>query len=137
MIVIVAGSRSICEEQPPTAPLILRRHKLSTGTVASVLDAVVESGFPVTRLISGGAGGADTAVLLKPWACEVITIPAQWERYGRRAGFLRNQEMIDQGARALVAYWDGKSNGTRDMIDKARKAQLEVFVRLPTAFFRM
>lgn len=94
-----------------------------------VLDAVVESGLPVTRVISGCAPGTDTAVLMKPWACPVTKIPADWQHNGRAAGFIRNQAMIDAGAHALVAVWDGSSPGTRDMITKARKANLHVFVK--------
>lgn len=108
MIVIVAGSRTIKD-------------------IGSVLDAVVESGFHVTEVISGCAPGVDTCVLMKPWACLVTKIPADWS-LGWRAGFIRNSTMIDRGAEGLVAVWDGVSNGTRDMITKARKANLPVFI---------
>lgn len=111
MVVIVAGSRSVTD-------------------INITLDAVVDSGFPVTEVISGCArNGPDRSVLMKPWACLVTKMPADWERHGRKiAGFIRNQAMIDYGAQALVAVWDGESNGTRDMITRARKARLPVFL---------
>jgi hypothetical protein len=46
---------------------------------------------------------------------------------GRKAGPLRNSEMV-KNADALIALWDGASNGTRDVIMKARTAGLKVYV---------
>ena len=53
--------------------------------------------------------------------------PANWDRYGNKAGFLRNVEMAE-GADALVAFWDGKSRGTQHMINIAKKKDLQVRV---------
>ncbi len=76
-----------------------------------------------TAILCGEARGADT--LGKRYAQEhgipVLSFPADWEKYGRKAGFLRNQEMADN-ADALVAFWDGKSKGTKNMIDIADNA---------------
>jgi len=52
--------------------------------------------------------------------------PADWERYGKRAGFVRNQEMVSLGAGLCLAFWDGLSNGTKDTIDRARAAGIKV-----------
>lgn len=58
----------------------------------------------------------------------VKLFPADWDTHGKKAGILRNQEMIDAGATHLVAYWDQKSKGTADMIKRATKAGLAVRV---------
>ena len=53
--------------------------------------------------------------------------PANWERYGRSAGYRRNVQMAEN-ADALVAFWDGKSMGTRHMISAAKSHGLRVRV---------
>lgn len=78
-------------------------------------------------VVSGGARGADR--LGERWAKErgiaVRRFPADWERLGKRAGYVRNEEMAED-ATHLVAFWDGKSRGTKHMIDIARREQLAV-----------
>lgn len=54
--------------------------------------------------------------------------PAEWDRYGKRAGYIRNEEMAKH-ADALVAFWDGKSRGTKHMIDTARKYNLSIRIK--------
>jgi hypothetical protein len=51
--------------------------------------------------------------------------PADWKRHGRAAGPIRNQEMVDAGADLVLAFWDGKSRGTRDMLERAVKAGIK------------
>ena len=51
---------------------------------------------------------------------EVIKFPADWATYKKHAGFLRNRQMAAEShADFCVAVWDGKSNGTRNMIQEA------------------
>lgn len=80
-----------------------------------------------TAIICGEARGADS--LGRRYAEEhgipVLSYPADWERYGKRAGYLRNKEMA-QTAEALVAFWDGKSRGTENMIDLAYEMGIPV-----------
>jgi len=82
-----------------------------------------------TMILSGLAHGADTMAL--QWAAEedlpVKKFPADWDKYGKAAGPIRNQYMADE-ANALVAFWDGESRGTKSMIDLALKAGLIVIV---------
>lgn len=79
------------------------------------------------QIVCGEARGADT--LGKRYAQErgiqVTSFPADWERYGKRAGYLRNAEMAEN-ADALVAFWDGKSRGTANMIELARQRGLQI-----------
>ena len=53
--------------------------------------------------------------------------PAYWSLYGKKAGYLRNEQMA-QHADALVAFWDGESKDTKHMIDLAEKYRLETRV---------
>lgn len=52
--------------------------------------------------------------------------PADWERHGKTAGFIRNGEMADAGASLCIAFWDGRSRGTLDMITRATKVGILV-----------
>jgi len=52
---------------------------------------------------------------------------ANWFKYGLKAGYLRNIEMANY-ADALIAIWDGKSKGTKHMIDIAKKKDLKVYI---------
>lgn len=53
--------------------------------------------------------------------------PADWDQFGRSAGPRRNGEMAED-ADALLAFWDGESSGTKDMIDQARDNDLDIAV---------
>lgn len=68
-------------------------------------------------IISGDAKGADTigADWAKWWGFPVEHYPANWAKYGRVAGPIRNRWMADV-AQALVVFWDGISPGTKSMI---------------------
>ncbi len=128
---IIAGGRDLaCEAHVFDAALALGLHRLGrTGPV---------------EVVSGRAAGADT--LGEDWARRqghgIQPFPADWKdltapgavpkqgRYGMYnavAGHQRNERMADY-ADALLAFWDGKSTGTRDMINRARRHNLQVAV---------
>jgi hypothetical protein len=96
--------------------------------------AVLESGFRITEVLSGGARGVDS--LGEAWARRngvlVSRFPAEWERYGKQAGYIRNEQMADR-AEGLIAVWDGCSTGTGHMIEIAKRRGLRVFVLSPKA----
>lgn len=81
------------------------------------------------ELICGMADGADT--MAYNWAqrhgITVHEFPAQWGKYGKRAGYLRNQQMLDAGKPDLVIAFPG-GKGTTMMIDLARRAGVEVVI---------
>lgn len=97
MKVIIAGSRSFND------------YLLLSQIMATV---------PASEIVCGEARGADS--LGRKWAEEngipIKSFPAQWELYGKSAGHIRNREMGDY-ADYLIAFWDGKSKGTKGMID--------------------
>jgi hypothetical protein len=80
-------------------------------------------------IISGAARGADRLgeKYAKERGYKVIRVPADWNRYGKSAGYIRNKEMAESSD-ALVAFWDGKSKGTKNMIDLAKEYGLKVRV---------
>jgi len=78
-------------------------------------------------IISGTARGADT--LGEQYARErgytVERFPADWRQYGKAAGSIRNRLMADN-ANALIAFWDGRSAGTKNMVMEAQKKGIAV-----------
>jgi len=110
MKVIIAGSRD-CEDYE------------------ALLEAIRLSGFEITEVVSGCARGADK--LGERWGEEagihVERFPADWNKYGKGAGTIRNTKMAEYGE-ALIALWDFQSRGTKNMIKQARARGLQVFV---------
>jgi hypothetical protein len=76
-----------------------------------------------TVVISGGAGGVDTwaAKLARRHGLAVVVHRAEWNTYGKRAGMLRNATIVED-ATEVWAFWDGKSKGTANTIERARIA---------------
>jgi len=106
MKVIIAGSRTISD-------------------LELVSQAITESCFDITEVVCGGAKGVDECGRL--WA-EKHNIPvkvfnADWNKYGKIAGPVRNFEMAKY-ADALVLVWDGKSPGSLSMKNVAKKCDL-------------
>lgn len=54
--------------------------------------------------------------------------PALWDQHGKKAGFVRNREMAEAGAVLCIAFWDGLSTGTLDMMTQAVKHGIPVEV---------
>jgi len=85
---------------------------------------------PEAVLVHGGARGADSVAgaLAHQMGIEVEVYKADWARYGKRAGSVRNQQMLDEGKPGVVfAFYSGpeKSRGTLDMIGRAKKAGVQ------------
>lgn len=79
--------------------------------------------YDISEIISGGAKGADS--LAARYADQndisLVVFKADWKRYGRAAGVIRNTDIIDSSD-VVIAFWDGVSRGTKNSIDKAIKA---------------
>lgn len=85
-----------------------------------------------TVVISGGARGVDRVAASAARAAghTVREFLPDWDRHGKSAGFKRNAQIVEASDR-LVAFWDGKSRGTADTIEKARQADLTITVINP------
>lgn len=84
---------------------------------------------PEAKIISGMAEGADTLAIqyADKHKLTKILFPANWKRHPRRAGFLRNEDMLTIGTH-LVAFWNGKSHGTQHMIEITKAKGIPVTV---------
>lgn len=83
--------------------------------------------FQITGVICGLANGVD---LLGERYALANKIPIKyfspdWTQFGKRAGIIRNEKMAEN-AQALIYIWDGKSRGTKHMIDHAKKCCLKI-----------
>ena len=114
---IIAGSRSVTDYR------VVER-------------AVKESGWAddIAVVVSGGARGVDR--LGERWADahlrEVERFLPDYERYERHfAPIMRNREMAKNADR-LIAIWDGKSRGTKNMIFEARDVGIPVYIHRVT-----
>lgn len=113
MRVIIAGSRST--------------------TLSDFSEGMVACPFllQISTVISGTAKGADA--LGERYAelndIPLFKYPANWDKHGKKAGYLRNIEMAEN-ADALIAFWDGKSHGTNHMINIAKERNLQIFIHL-------
>lgn len=85
----------------------------------------------ITTIISGHAKGADTLGELFATSNKIPleVYPADWNKHGKAAGPIRNKQMLDEGKPDLVVAFMAKdSRGTKNMVDQATKAGVEVKV---------
>ena len=109
MRVLIAGSRTITDK-----PFIA--------------EAIKRSGFNITEVIVGKAKGVDEVAetLLRP-TVPVIEHPANWELYGKKAGYIRNKEMLEDRCEAVIIIHDGFSKGCMHTYYEAIKMGLPVY----------
>ena len=81
------------------------------------------------EIVSGGCKGADKLGerYAKEYKLPCRVIGADWGNWLNAAGPMRNQAMAKY-ATHLIAFWDGKSKGTKNMIDEAKAAGLKIKV---------
>ena len=110
MHTIIAGSRTVTEYN-------------------ELIKAIRASDITPTVIISGTAQGADK--LGERYGAEhnipVERFSADWDMYGKRAGYIRNVEMTN-AAEALICLWDGVSKGALHMINIAKERGLKIYV---------
>lgn len=113
--VIIAGSRSF------------RDYELLKAKCDAILDRKGRTHEIV--IVSGTARGTDKLGerYAREHGYQSRQFPANWASFGKVAGIVRNSDMA-RNADALIAFWDGKSPGTRNMIENARRLGLPVRV---------
>ena len=82
-----------------------------------------------TEIVSGGAKGVDTSAreYAKSNGIKLTEFLPEYTRFGRSAPLKRNISIIEY-ADIVLAFWDGKSRGTKFVIDNCRRLGVEVRV---------
>lgn len=84
------------------------------------------------EVVSGGARGADKLgeQFANKYSIKLTIFPADWNTYGKSAGYIRNEQMIKYiGDTGIVfAFWDGQSHGTAHTIKLANKYNIKVHI---------
>jgi hypothetical protein len=94
--------------------------------------------YQITRIISGGAKGAD--LMAERYAqgkgLPTLILNPEYGKFGKGAPFMRNHQIVD-AAEQIVAFWDGESRGTAHSLAYARKKGKPVrIVTFPPTSFR-
>lgn len=89
---------------------------LTTRLVKEFIDKLPDD----ATVVSGGAKGIDTIAVAsaKERGLETVEFPAEWDKYGKGAGFRRNKQIALRADECLV-FWDGASPGTKNFIRHA------------------
>lgn len=114
MRVLITGSREWGDEDKLAEAIIEWIGDYSPGQVTIVHGACPR--------------GADEIAgrLARVWGVAEERHPADWEKHGKAAGFIRNQQMVELGADVVLAFPLGRSPGTRDCMRRAHAARLRV-----------
>jgi phage tail protein X len=104
---VIAGSRSIAAK-PKTIDRICQKAQINTDLI--------------TEVVSGKARGIDTAgeLFAETKAITVKDFPADWTKYGKGAGPIRNKQMAEYCDFGII-IWDGYSSGSLNMMDHMNK----------------
>lgn len=97
--------------------------------LSEAIQLAADNGIYVDELVCGMGGLVDMAAYhwAKNAGLKTQPFPADWKAFGHAAGPIRNQKMAEY-ADALIAIWDSKSPGTKDMIERAKAMGLKIFV---------
>ena len=106
--VIVAGTRTFED------------YRFAEERLDYLLSNFFREGRPI-EIVSGGAAGADRIgeMYAKKRNLRLKVFKADWDKYGKAAGPIRNKEMAEY-AEQCVVFWDGRSTGTLNMINEAK-----------------
>lgn len=119
MKVIIAGCRNF------------HNYELFRESLISFIASEYGKGneIKISCILSGGATGVDK--LGEQFAVHheipLIIFPAEWNKHGKAAGPIRNSQMVEAGD-LLLAWWDGQSRGTKNIIDQMTKANKPGYV---------
>ena len=92
------------------------------GLLKSSVDRIIPIGANGVEIVSGCARGADALgeLYAKENSVPVKKFPADWDKHGKSAGYIRNAQMAEY-ATHCICFWDGESKGTKMMIELAKK----------------
>ena len=92
------------------------------------LNEIIKN-YDISNIVSGGAYGADklAEIYSKKYNYNIIIHLPEWDKYGKSAGYVRNKLIINDSD-LIIAFWDGKSKGTKLSIDLANKNNKKLII---------
>lgn len=100
--------------------------------VSTIYSVMFKAGFEPTCIIHGGCRGVDASgkAYAEALGIPVLCFPAEWYRYGKGAGPIRNKTMAEQADALLVFVHASKpvTSGTASMIAEAVRAGIKIFL---------
>lgn len=95
-----------------------------------VIDEWTKTNGPITKIISGGCRGADTMAerYAKEWNIPAVVFNAEWEEYGKSAGFVRNKKIVEDST-CIIAFPSKNGKGTQNTIELAKERSIDVFIQ--------
>lgn len=121
--IIVAGTRDF------------NNYEMLNAELSDFLNNILDDVEPQSDIefISGTANGADALgeKFARSRGYSLRLFPAYWNKYGKAAGPIRNKQMAEYASEehgVLFAFWDGKSRGSKNMIELANTYGLEVHI---------
>ena len=135
MNVIIAGSRWIGAEAEgkPTSDVV-GEQQLIYAAIREAHESWSIYKYSELAVIVGRAKGVDTVA--EYWAkgngVDSKPMPADWDKHGKKAGFIRNEDMANAAGPdgRLILIWDGKSRGSKMMLDIAKRRGMVVFEKI-------
>jgi len=124
MLILATGSRTYTDLK--MVAKTLHRYREVRGKPEEAIERSQET----PTLLHGGADGADKLAekVARHLGWNIDRRPAEWDRYGKRAGFVRNLKMLDEEPDLVLAFWDGRSKGTAHCIAQAVRRGLYVVI---------
>ncbi len=113
------------------------RHWTNYNSILSVIRRLITCYGPDILIVEGGASGADLLSRKAAIECGISykEFPADWNKYGRAAGPIRNQQMLeevmeDEGRGMIIAFHEdlAKSKGTKDMVNRAKGKGIPIYI---------
>lgn len=119
--ILVTGSRHFDPHNP-------RNYQLMQQALSTTAKKLYAAGATDITVIHGGASGADTLadIIASSLGFNIERYPAQWNLYGKKAGPIRNEEMVARGADIVLAFPAAVSPGTKHCMGVARRAGITV-----------
>lgn len=119
--ILVTGSRHFQPYNP-------HNYQLMHQALSTTAKKLYAAGASDITVIHGGASGADTLadIVASNLGFTIERYPAEWHRYGKKAGPIRNEEMIARGANIVLAFPAAVSPGTKHCMTVARRTGITV-----------
>ena len=119
--ILITGSRHFDPHNP-------RNYQLMQQALSTTAKKLYAVGATDITVIHGGASGADTLadIIASSLGFTIERYPARWHLHGKKAGPIRNEEMVARGANIVLAFPAAVSPGTKHCMSVARRAGITV-----------